>query len=98
VQEEGEPASCLRSPSDRLAGAGLSGSSARAIAPARTTRAGGSQTGPVSAARLITATEREQPQSGHELSRAQEWCSASQLAHRYERCRRTSLLMLTLDL
>jgi len=55
------------------------------------------QTGPVSAARLITATERERPQSGHELSRAQEWCSASQLAHRYERCNRTSLLMLTLE-
>ena len=53
------------------------------------------QTGPVSAARLITATERERPQSGHELSRAQEWCSESQLAHRYERCNLTSLLMPT---
>ena len=74
--------------------AGLSGSSKRAIAPVRTTRA---QTGPVSAARLITATERERPQSGQELSRAQEWCSAAQLAHRYERCSRTSLLMLTLE-
>ena len=55
------------------------------------------QAGPVSAARLITATERERPQSGQELSRAQEWYSASQLAHRYERCNRTSLLMLTLE-
>jgi hypothetical protein len=53
------------------------------------------QTGPAIAARRITATEREWPQSGQELSRAQEWCSAAQLAHRYERCSRTSLLMPT---
>src|SRR5215207_1028655 len=46
----------------------------------------------MSAARVITATEREWPHSGQELSRVQEWCSAAQLAHRYERCSRTSLL------
>jgi hypothetical protein len=45
----------------------------------------------------MTATERERPQSGQVLSRAQELCSAAQLAHRYERCSRTSLLMLTLE-
>ena len=49
-------------------------------------------TGPASAARLITATERERPHFGHELRRAQEWCSAVQPAHLYERCRRISRL------